>query len=369
MNSGYSSLSTKLSFKSSSPSKEDESRYRVHKLSLISDSDGNKESSHDAVEPIRSSSPATESNGADVDQDYKWRNRFEGVSQYRPHTTEDFSYSDSPSYTDTHSSPSSLSSLSSSSALPEATAYKHTDNAFSSSEQHITLSSRLSDRSEVHLSRESEPADERRRGLVEREEPAAPAGERDREGESERFKSSWESQQSPVTGSFTSTQTSTDRTDGFQEDDDSAHFTGVFKATLVELVSDPTLPTPSTPPASPDVDSPNQCEMDSLVDTLKSMGPAMRLRTIGPRGPPPALISSLPPIVEDAPSPIGLDVRDSISSLIKNNEATGKPAESLNGLYTLPPDLGLKRSTVRDSRSPLELMKQTQQVEYTQSHF
>ncbi|XP_074542836.1 uncharacterized protein crybg2 [Halichoeres trimaculatus] len=373
MNTGYSSLSTKLSIRSSSSPKEDENRYRIHKLSLISDSE-NTESSQDTVEPVRSSSPLTESNGADVDSEYRWKNRFEGVSQFRPYTTENFSSSDSLSYTDTHSSPSSLSSLSSSSALLEATTYKHADNAsFSSSspaaavEQHITLSSQLSDRSEVHLSRESEPADEWRRGLVEREEPAAPAGETERKGESEKFKSSWEAQQGPITSSLSPAQTSNDKTDSFQEDDDSARFTGVFKATLVELVSDPALPIPSTPPASPDVDSPNQFEMDSLVDTLKSMGPAMRLRTVGPRAPAPVLISSLPPIVEDAPSPISLDVRDSVSSPVKNNEATGKPAEPLNGLYTLPPDLGLKRSTIRDSRSPLELMKQSQQEQLANS--
>ncbi|CAJ1083217.1 uncharacterized protein crybg2 [Xyrichtys novacula] len=369
MNSGYSSLSTKLSFKTSSPPKEDESRYRVHKMSLISDSDSRESSQDSAVDSVKTISTVTESNGSDLDSEYRWRNRFEGVSQFKPHTTEDFSLSESLSYSDTFSSPSSLSSLSSSSALPEATAYKHADNAFPSSssspasEEHIILTSRVSDRSEVYLSRESElPADEWRRGLEEREEPAAPAGEKERGGESERFKSSWEAHQSPVTSSFSATQTSYDKTDSFQEEDnDSAHFTGVFKATLVELVPDLTPPAPSTPPASPETESP-QCEMDSLVDTLKSMGPAMRLRGIGPRPPVPVLMSSLPPIVEDAPSLVpSLDVRDSISSPEKKIEVAGKPAESQNGAYALPADLGLKRNAARDSRSPLELMKQNQQ--------
>uniref|UniRef100_UPI0037E92D57 serine-rich adhesin for platelets n=1 Tax=Semicossyphus pulcher TaxID=241346 RepID=UPI0037E92D57 len=364
MNSGYSSLSTKLSVKSSSPPKDEETRYRVHKMSLVSESEG----SQDTGDLSNSSSTVTESNGSDVDSQYRWKNRFEGVSQYKPHTTGDVSHSDSLSYTET-------TSFSSSSALPEATAYKHVDNALSSSssfspasEEHISLASRLSDRSEVYLSRESEPAGERtegcRRGLVEREEPAAPAGEREsqREGESERFKSRWESHQSPESGSFSPKHTSYDRTDSFTAGEDSDQFTGVFKATLVELVSDPVAPT-SVPPASPEVESPHQFEMDSLVDTLKSMGPSMRPRTVGLRAPPPVLVSSLPPIVEDAPSPVSLDVRDSISSPLKKMEAVGKPAESLNGLYTLPAELGLKRSTGRDSRSPLELMKQSQQLQ------
>ncbi|KAM6974359.1 uncharacterized protein crybg2 [Tautogolabrus adspersus] len=350
MTSSYSSLSTKLTLKTSSPPKEDESRYRVHKMSLIGESD----TTEDTVD-----STVTDSNGSEQDSEYKWRNRFEGVSQYKPSTTEEFSYSNSLSNTDTYSSPSSLSS--SSYTLPEATAYKHAGNAFysssssfsPSSEEHITLSNRLSDRSEVYLSRESEPAGER-------EEPAAPAGEREREGESERFRSSWESHQSPASGSFSPKRTSYDRPDSFkEEDDDSTRFTGVFKATLVELVSDAAAP-PSTPPTSPDADSLHQFDMDSLVDTLKSMGPSMRPRSIGPRAPAPVLVSSLPPIVEDASSPVSLDVRDSNGSLLKKMEAANKPTESLNGLYTLPADLGLKRNS-RDSRSPLELMKQSQQ--------
>ncbi|XP_041663959.1 uncharacterized protein LOC121523235 [Cheilinus undulatus] len=375
MNSAYSSLSTTLSFRTSSPPKEDELKYRFHKVSLISDSDG-KESSQDAADSIKSSSTVIESNGADVESEYRWKNRFEGVSQYKPSTTDESSYSYSRSYTDSYSSPSSLSYTS---TLPEATAYKHVSNALSSSssfytpssEEQITFSSRLSDRSEVYLSRESEPAGERtdewRRGLTDREEPAAPAGEREREGESESFKSRWESHQSPVSRSLSSEETSYDRTDSFkEEDDDSARFTGVFKATLVELVPEPTPPPPTTPPASPDIDSPNQFDMDNLVDTLKNMGPSMRPRGIGPRPPAPVLISSLPPIVEDAPSPVSTDVCDS-GSLLKKMEAASKPAESLNGLYTLPADLGLKRNAARDTRPPLELMKQGQQEQLLNS--
>ncbi|XP_070778273.1 beta/gamma crystallin domain-containing protein 2 [Enoplosus armatus] len=266
------------------------------------------------------------------------------------------------------------SSTSSSYALPEATAYKqHLGNAFSSSsfssspspEEDITSGNRPNDRTGVYLSRESEPAgeqkDEWRRSLVEQEEPAAPAGEREGVAESEKIKSRWDSEQLPVSGFSSPQQTSYNYINSFkEEDDDSSRFTGVFQATLVELVSDPAAP-PSTPPASPDVDSPNQFEMDSLVDTLKNMGPSMRPRTMGLRGPPPVLVSSLPPIVEDAPSPVIADLPPSLTSPIKNMEAMGKPAESSNGLYTLPAELGLKRNSPRDTRSPLELMKQSQQ--------
>ncbi|XP_027142998.1 uncharacterized protein crybg2 [Larimichthys crocea] len=358
MNSGYSSLSTKLSVKNPSPPKEDESKYRFYKVSLISEA-GTNEVSQDTVDFNTTNTTVTESNGADLDSEYKWRNRFEGVSQYKPYGTEDSS--SSGSLTDIYTSTSSLLS----SVQPEATACKYLDNTFSSSssssspapEKHITLGNRLSDRTEVYLSRESEPAverkDEWRRSLVEQEEPTAPAGERERqrEGEAERIKSHWETHQLPVSSLSSAQQTSYDSTDSSKEDD--SHFTGVFQATLVELVSDP-VASPSTPPASPDTDFPNQFDMDSLVHTLKSMGPSLRPRSVGLRGPPPVLISSLPPIVEDAPSPATSDVPDSITSPTKK-------MEPLNGLYTLPPDLGLKWSSPRESRSPLELMKQSQQ--------
>ncbi|XP_057684008.1 uncharacterized protein crybg2 [Corythoichthys intestinalis] len=131
------------------------------------------------------------------------------------------------------------------------------------------------------------------------------------------------------------------------DDTDVSGFSGVFKATLVEL--DDPAPTSFSPPASPDADS-NQSEMDNLVDTLKSMGPSLRPRSMGLRGPPPTLVSALPPIVEDA-SPVTADV----SGPAKKME-TGA-TEAHNGIYTLPADLGLKRNTGRDTRSPLELMK------------
>ncbi|XP_033980504.1 beta/gamma crystallin domain-containing protein 1 [Trematomus bernacchii] len=344
MSSGYSSLSTKLSLNSSSLPEEDDATLKYRKVSLITEANTTEDSQDTAT---------------DTGSEYRWKNKFDGVSQYTPYTKESSSYSDSPSYRMSNS----YSSTYSSSDLPEASAYKHLSAASSSLSSEDRYGSRLTDRSRIYRSYESEPAeapkDEWRRSLVEEEEPAAPAMER--EAESERIKSGWDSQQLP-SSSFTSTQQSTqDTVDSFQdEDDDSFRFTGVFKATLVELVSEPAA-RPSTPPASPDPDSPYQIDMDSLVDTLKNMGPSLRPRNTGLRGPPPVLLSSLPPINEDTPTPIAFDMPDFSRSPTKKMEAMGNPAESIKVNYTLPADLGLKRNSPRDTRSPLELLKQNQQ--------
>lgn len=353
MNSGYSSLSTKLFAKNSSPPKQDESKQRFRKVSLISEADATGRS-QDAVDWNQTSTAATEFNGGE--HEYKWKNQFQGVSQYKPSRMQ-YSHMSSR-LSDTYYSTSS-------SALPESTAYEYHGTAFPSSslsspvpEERITPENWLSDSGDVSVSREGETAavqtDEWRRSLWEREESAAPACEREqqREGESERTEARWDTQD------FSAPQRDS------PDEDDSSRFTGVFKATLVELVPDPaTLST--TPPASPDAESPNQFDMDSLVDTLKSMGPSIRPRTMGIRPPAPVLMSALPPIVEDAPSPVTVDTPDSLAGLKKREVTGSNPAESQNGLYTLPPDLGL-RSSPRSSLSPLELMKQSQ-VESTQT--
>ncbi|KAF7698480.1 hypothetical protein HF521_004990 [Silurus meridionalis] len=118
-------------------------------------------------------------------------------------------------------------------------------------------------------------------------------------------------------------------TDGF--------FSGVFKATRVEL--SPTEADPETSALS----SPH--EMDSLVDTLKSMAPPVRHRSLRSNTSLP--FSSLPPIVEDATSlvPFG---NSEISS-----PTSPTPAEPFS---SLPPDIGLNWSTSKDMRSPLTLM-------------
>ncbi|XP_061122678.1 beta/gamma crystallin domain-containing protein 1 isoform X1 [Syngnathus typhle] len=132
------------------------------------------------------------------------------------------------------------------------------------------------------------------------------------------------------------------------DDTDASCFTGVFTATLVEL--DDRAGSSSTPPASPDVDA-SQFDMDNLVDTLKNMGPSLRQRSVSLRGPTAGPVSALPPIVEDASSPVTSD----ISSPTKRSPSSA--SEALNGIYKIPADLGLKRSASRDTRSPLELMK------------
>lgn len=328
MNSGYSSLSTKLTFKNSSLLKETDSK-RLHKVSLISEADNTEANKTDAS--------ATSTAGTELNRgDYKWKNRFEGVSQYKPPRYDDLSY-----------------------RMPEShqtTANKYFGNASSISsptlEEHITPGNRLNDSKEVYLKGDFEQRDEWKGSSLEQVEPAAPAAHTEREGELLRLKSNIERSLLPNTLKEE------------DEDNDSSHFSGVFQATFVELDSDPAAP-PTTPPSSPDTDSLNQFDMDNLVDTLKSMGPSIRPRTTGPRPPAPVLISSLPPIVEDASSPASTDVPDLTSATRTKEGMDSKPAESLNGLYTLPPDLGLR--SFRDTRSPLELMKQTQQVENSSS--
>lgn len=307
MNSGYSSLSTTLSFKNSSSPPEDESK-RVRKVSLISEAEAHS-GSLDA-----SSTAAAGTNGGE----FKWRNRFEGVSQFKPPRSEDSPLSDSS----------------------EAAACKYLDTSSSHApEQQITSGNRVGD---VYTGGEGERRDEWRRSSLEWEEPAAPA---EWEGAPLRLKSHW--QQSAYDNTLQEE----------DEDEDEARFTGVFQATLVELDSDP-VALPSTPPASPDSDSLSQFDMDNLVDTLKSMGPSIRPRTAVPRPPAQVLMSSLPPIVEDTHSPASVDVPDISGAANTRGSLEHKPAESLNGLYTLPPDLGL-RST-RDTRSILDLMKQVE---------
>lgn len=354
---GYHRVSTNVYVRSSSPP-------RVVDPDCLPKLSFGEETREDTADVSKTSTAGIESN--EEIPDYRWRNRFEGVSQYKP-PPEDSSrgYILSDTY------------LSTSSALPESsTTHKYLANTLSSSssspasEEYIIASSGLTDSSSVYVSHEDEPAVERgggwRSSLLGREEPDAPAGEQQGEGESEKTELRRDTQQLPVSDLVHSVGYGSG--DTFEEEDsDSSRFTGVFQATRVELVSDPPVP-PSTPPASPETDSPNQFDMESLVDTLKNMGPSMRPRTTGIRAPAPALISALPPIVEDAQSPATSDVPDSVNGLLKKEAVGNSTAEPQNGFYTLPPDLGL-RGTARDTRSPLELMKQTQQVKTFRLNF
>lgn len=369
MESVYSSLSTTHSTYNSSLPQKDESKY-----------------GEVSAGSMRSTSGSA-LNEADSGSKYKWKNRFEGVSQYRSFGTEESSLSDSLRYGMSNSS-SSISSV-----PPEDTAHKSYDNAPSSPhpypEEHA-FANVLNDKLKVYLRYEGEPVEEQkddwRRGLVKQEEPVAPSDEREagRGRESEELKSHWDSQQLPLAAQ----QTSTGSTIYFQEDSDhESKFTGVFKATRVDLIPDPAAP-PSSPPSSPDIDSPNQLDMEILVDTLKSMGPSLRPRNTSIRAPAPVLVTGLPPIVEDSGSPVVSDVPDSVPESVPSSvpdsvpgsvsgsiadsvpmttvktEATGNAAASPNGFYALPTELGVKRNQFRESRSPLEMFRQNHQVEY-----
>lgn len=299
MDSGYGSLSTRPSSKDFP---EDDAKH-FRKLSPIRESDAGG---------------ATETNG----EESKWKNRFEGVLRHNAPRGRDSFWSDGES------------------DGSKAATCRYLDTSSVSShplEPNIASGDRLSSGKVCT----SEQGEEWSRSSSQWEGPAAPA---QGEGAALRLKSLC--QQPAHDGTLKEE----------DEDEDEARFTGVFQATLVELDSDPAA-APPTPPASPDSDSPSQFEMDNLVDTLKSMGPSTRPRSSGPRPPAPALVSSLPPIVEDSQSPASLDAPD-FPTMKESWER--KPAEALNGLYTLPPDLGLRSS--RDTRSLLNLIKQNQQV-------
>ncbi|XP_066498861.1 beta/gamma crystallin domain-containing protein 1 [Hoplias malabaricus] len=120
---------------------------------------------------------------------------------------------------------------------------------------------------------------------------------------------------------------------------------GVFKATRVELPSSPTEPEPEPEPDSEsDPSMPTSPhDMDTLLDTLKSMGPPVRHRPVRNSG---IQFSSLPPIVEDA---------SILSSAPVSSPTSPVPKDSFT---SLPPDLGLNWSTMKDMRSPLAMLKE-----------
>uniref|UniRef100_A0A8C7SWV9 Beta/gamma crystallin 'Greek key' domain-containing protein n=1 Tax=Oncorhynchus mykiss TaxID=8022 RepID=A0A8C7SWV9_ONCMY len=130
-------------------------------------------------------------------------------------------------------------------------------------------------------------------------------------------------------------------------------FSGVYKATLVELLPDPSSsdPSPSSSPVTPDLGSPYHGDMECLVDTLKSMNPIPVQRQRSLRGTTaPSIFSSLSPIVEDAPCSTPTNTKSP-------QVPAGSSLEVPNNRYILPADLGLKRGAPKEMRSPLELMK------------
>ncbi|XP_019905917.3 uncharacterized protein crybg2 isoform X2 [Esox lucius] len=210
----------------------------------------------------------------------------------------------------------------------------------------------LSGGAEVQLSCESSvPRAETGRGRRQGEEEpvAAPAVQREREVEREReegvsategVKSDSVSQPLPVSSLSSA---------GRHAEDAGDNFSRVYTATRVELLTDSS---PSSSPVTSNPGSPFQNDMEILVDTLKSMNPPQRQRSL--RGSTaPSIFSSLPPIVEDAPC-------HSPSQTKSPEVSPGSPQEGSNSFYNFPVDLGLKWGTPRDTRSPLELMKEQQ---------
>ncbi|TRY53658.1 hypothetical protein DNTS_008659, partial [Danionella cerebrum] len=123
-----------------------------------------------------------------------------------------------------------------------------------------------------------------------------------------------------------------------EEDDDRC---SVFQATRVELVPSPT---EAEPPALHPTSS--FSEIDSLVDTLKSMERPLRQRVS--RTPSNAPFSSLPPIEEDAPD-------STVPPLTPVS-----PVTLHNGGSSSPLEINFSWSTPKEMRSPLMMMKEQQ---------
>ncbi|KAJ8385006.1 hypothetical protein AAFF_G00196720 [Aldrovandia affinis] len=301
MNSGYGVLSTTLSSKPilTREVKED-GRQRFHKVSLISSYDDRAEDRQPGPAAGREDAGTDKRSVVHSQEERYVPGEVTSWSSLRPESEPRSSLYPyrSSSYLDTQH-------LHSPGTRQEASL-----SALSLGEPHSHGNSRLlSERSEVHFSREPDPGG---RDWV---ESAAPAEERAREeGINSSFDSQW-----LADGSLSSTQSE-------------GPFSGVFKATRVEL-----LPSPS--PTSPDLGSPY--DMDSLVDTLKSMDRPQRQR--GARPAPLSTIGSLPPIVEDAPA---LAVKTPVQQ------------EAQNGVSSLLSDLGMNWGSPKDSRSPLEIRMQ-----------
>ncbi|KAM9419880.1 uncharacterized protein ACWYII_022751 [Salvelinus alpinus] len=350
----------------------DESKQDFRKVSQVTDNDttDHTEYSVDYSKSTITDPDRTESDLGPVVPEYKWSDRYEGVQttfdptgvSWRPDSQSD------ESRVSTHNG--FYSSLS-----PSLPVYRQHLASPGPPFQEPGLSSHssnmpgspgnghwLSDRSEVQLSHESsepETGRGRRREWEEEEELAtAPAGQRERgleqnsragESVAKKIKSGCDPQSLPVSN-FSSAGQSIDDVDYSRDSSD--FFSGVYKATLVELLPDPSSdPSPSSSPVTPDPGSLYHGDMECLVDTLKSMNPIPVQRQRSLRGSTaPSIFSSLSPIVEDAPCSTPTNTKSP-------QVPAGSSLEVSNDRYILPADLGLNRGAPKEMRSPLEMMK------------
>ncbi|XP_021427501.2 uncharacterized protein LOC110496124 [Oncorhynchus mykiss] len=351
----------------------EESKQDFRKVSQVTDNDttDHTEYSVDYSTSAITDPNRTESDLGPVVPEYKWRNQDEGAQ-----TT--FDPTGVSWRSDSQSNESRVSTYNGlySSLSPSLPVYRQHLTSPGPPFQEPGLSSHssnmpgspgnghwLSDRSEVQLSHESsepETGRGRRREWEEEEELAtAPAGQRERgveqksragESVAKKIKSGCDPQSLPVSN-FSSAGQSIDDVDYSRDSSD--FFSGVYKATLVELLPDPSSsdPSPSSSPVTPDLGSPYHGDMECLVDTLKSMNPIPVQRQRSLRGTTaPSIFSSLSPIVEDAPCSTPTNTKSP-------QVPAGSSLEVPNNRYILPADLGLKRGAPKEMRSPLELMK------------
>ncbi|XP_055750638.1 uncharacterized protein LOC129831338 [Salvelinus fontinalis] len=358
----------------------DKSKQGFRKVSLVTDNDttDHTEDSVDYSESTINDPNRTESDLGQVAPEYKWRNLYEGVQTTFEPTGESWR-------SDSQSDESRVSTYEGhySSLSPSLSVYTLTSHGPPFQEPGLSsLSSEtprspgngrgLSDRSEVQLTRESsEPEAGTGRGSRkewEEELATAPAGRREREVEQEgregesmarKIKSGCDLQSLPVSN-FSSAGQTIDNVDYSRGSSDS--YSGQYKATRVDLLPSPSSsdPSPSSSPVTPDPGSPYNHDIESLVDTLKSMNlnlPQRQRRLRGTTAP--SIISSLPSIEEDTPS-------SSPTNTKSPQVPPGSLLEGPNSRYNLPADLGLNWSTPKEMHSPLELMKLQQQLQQEQ---
>ncbi|KAF4100520.1 serine-rich adhesin for platelets [Onychostoma macrolepis] len=318
MNSGVAVLSTKLSRPSSREGRED--TMVVRKVSLVSTdkegSFGNYESPLDSIRLRDQSEP----NRASPELERRWKSLHSNSEEQQSSFTErsDYTYLRSSQLPASYERGVYTSHFRSPETQPTAFS-SETDGSLDNSNWKVG-------ESEVHQSSESYTS---RRSRVELSLPGAREGE----GEQEIRKTVFDSQ-----AHFDSCLM-------IVEPDD--YSSDVFQAMRVELIPSPTGPEPES------LSSSSFSEMDNLVDTLKSMERPVRQRV--QRTPSNTPFSSLPPIEEDAPiSPIStpLSPRTLISPITE--------PKLLNGVSSLPLDIGFNWSAPKDMRTPLTMMKEQQ---------